>query len=116
VKKVLVVDDEPVIRDLLTAVLGDEGYDVIVAADGFQGVELVAREQPDLVLMDVMMPGLDGREAFRMIRSRPDLPDPPVIMMSAAVNQNRLDPMISGHLAKPFDVNELLEMVSNLLD
>ncbi|MDP9469617.1 MAG: response regulator [Chloroflexota bacterium] len=70
-KMVLVVDDEPVIRDLVADVLRDEGYAVVTAADGREGLDLLARERPDLVLMDVMMPGLDGREAYLAMRSRP---------------------------------------------
>lgn len=114
-KTVLVVDDEPVIRDLVAAVLRDEGYLAIVAANGHEGIDLVGREKPDLVLMDVMMPGLDGREAYKVMRSRPDLPKIPVVMMSAVVRPHRLDPSISGHLAKPFDVAELLALVERLI-
>ncbi len=114
-KTVLVVDDEPVIRALVADVLRDEGFTVITAADGREGLDLLARERPDLVLMDVMMPGLDGREAYLAMRSRPDLPDVPVVMMSAAVKPDGLDPSIAGYLPKPFDLDDLLTLVERLL-
>ncbi len=114
-KMVLVVDDEPVIRDLVADVLRDEGYAVVTAADGCEGLDLLARERPDLVLMDVMMPGLDGREAYLAMRSRPDLQEVPVVMMSAAVKPDGLDPTIAGYLPKPFDLDDLLALIARLL-
>lgn len=114
-KTVLVIDDEPVIRTLVGEVLLDEGYAVIFAADGHEGLQRLEQERPDLVLMDVMMPGLDGREAYLAMRSRPELPSVPVVMMSAAVKPDRLDPSIAGYLPKPFDLDELLALVARLL-
>lgn len=115
-KTVLVVDDEPVIRALVADVLRDEGYAVVTAADGREGLNLLALERPDLVLMDVMMPGLDGREAYLAMRSRADLPDVPVVMMSAAVRPDGLDSTIAGYLPKPFDLDDLLALITRLLD
>ena len=115
-KTVLVVDDEPVIRELVADVLRDEGYAVVLAADGREGVNRFTHERPDLVLMDVMMPGLDGREAYLAMRAQPAQLDVPVILMSAAVRLERLDPSIAAFLAKPFDLNELLALATRLLD
>jgi CheY-like chemotaxis protein len=115
VKKVLVVDDEPLLRDLLAAFLSSEGYEVAVAANGRAMLEVVARERPDLVLMDVMMPGLDGREAFRLMQAQSDLQRIPVVMTSAAVGEDRLDPGIAAFLPKPFDLDQLLETVARLV-
>ncbi len=114
-KTVLVVDDEPVLRSIVREILHEEGYAVIEAADGRGILEIMARERPALVLMDVMMPGVDGREAYRQLRSRPEHQDVPVVMMSAAVQSNGLDPSISGFLAKPFDLNRLVELVVRLI-
>ena len=114
-KKVLVVDDEPVLGDLLRDALRDEGYDVVVAGDGRAALDLLVRERPDLVVMDVMMSGLDGRAAYRAMRSRGDLPDVPVVMTSAAVGPDRLDPSIAAFLPKPFDLNDLLAVVARLI-
>jgi two-component system, OmpR family, KDP operon response regulator KdpE len=115
VKKVLVVDDEPVVRAVVRDVLSEEGYVVLEAPDGRTMLEILARECPDLVLMDVMMPGIDGREAYRVLRSREDLPDVPVVMMSAAARADRLDPSIAAFLSKPFDLNRLMATVVDLI-
>ena len=114
-KKVLVVDDEPAVRAVVRDVLFEEGYAVLEASDGRIMLELLAHERPDLVLMDVMMPGLDGREAYRMLRSRDDLSDIPVVMMSAGVQPCRLDPSIAAFLAKPFNFDNLMNTVVALI-
>jgi CheY-like chemotaxis protein len=115
VKSVLVVDDEPVLRAVVRDVLEEEGYAVVEAADGREVLALVARDRPDLVLMDVMMPGSDGREAYRALRERPDLPAVPVVMMSAAVHPRGLDPTIAAFLPKPFALDHLLATVVRLI-
>jgi CheY-like chemotaxis protein len=115
VKTVLVFDDEPVLRTIVREILHEEGYAVIEAADGRVMLEIMARERPDLVLMDVMMPGIDGREAYRQLRSNPEHRDVPVVMMSAGVRPIRLDPSIAGFMAKPFDVTQLVELVARLI-
>jgi CheY-like chemotaxis protein len=115
VKTVLVVDDEPVLRVLMREILQDEGYAVIDASDGQAMLELLQGVHPDLVLMDVMMPGVDGREAYQALRSRTDMPDLPVVMMSAAVQPAKLDPSIAAFLRKPFDLTELVELVAHLI-
>jgi two-component system phosphate regulon response regulator PhoB len=114
-KTVLVVDDEPVLRAIMREILNEEGYTVIEATDGRVMLEILARERPDLVLMDVMMPGVDGREAYRQLRSRPEHRDVPVVMMSAAVQPDGLDPSIAGFMAKPFDLNQLVDLVVHLI-
>ena len=115
VKTILVVDDEPVLRAIVREILHEEGYAVIEAADGRVMLEIMARERPDLVLMDVMMPGVDGRDAYRQLRSRPENRDVPVVMMSAAVQSHGLDPSIAGFVPKPFDITDLIELVTRLI-
>jgi CheY-like chemotaxis protein len=114
-KTVLVVDDEPVLRTIVREILHEEGYAVIEAADGRVIPEILARQRPDLVLMDVMMPGVDGREAYRQLRSHPEHRDIPVVMMSAAIKPHGLDPSIAGFVAKPFDISDLIELVTRLI-
>jgi CheY-like chemotaxis protein len=114
-KTVLVVDDEPVLRTIVREILHEEGYAVIEAPDGRVMLEIMARQRPDLVLMDVMMPGVDGREAYRELRSHPEHSDIPVVMMSAAVPAHGLDPSIAGFMAKPFDLTQLVELVVRLI-
>jgi CheY-like chemotaxis protein len=114
-KTVLVVDDEPVLRAIVREILDEEGYAVIEAADGRVALEIMESARPDLVLMDVMMPGVDGREAYRQLRLHPEHRDVPVIMMSAAIQPHGLDPSIAGFMAKPFDLNQLVELVVRLI-
>jgi CheY-like chemotaxis protein len=114
-KTVLVVDDEPVLRTIVREILHEEGYAVIEAADGRVMLEMMAKERPDLVLMDVMMPGIDGREAYRQLRLHPEHRDVPVVMLSAGVRPIKLDPSIAGFMAKPFDISQLVELVVRLI-
>ncbi len=114
-KRILVVDDEPMLREALADALRDEGYVTLEGADGREAVELFARERPDLVLMDVMMPVLDGRQALALIRSAQSRPPTPVVMMSAAVGPDLLDASIAGYLAKPFDLDRLIQLVGDLI-
>jgi CheY-like chemotaxis protein len=115
VKTVLIVDDEPALRAVVRAVLHDEGYAVLEAPHGRAMLELLTRERADLVLMDVMMPGGDGREAYRELRARADLSDLPVVMMSAAIRPEGLDPSIAAFVRKPFDLNRLVTLVADLI-
>ena len=114
-KTVLVFDDEPVLRTVVAEALRDEGYAVSVAHNGAAALELVAASPPDLVLMDVMMPGMDGRQAYLAMRSRSDLPAVPVVLMSAAIPPGDLDPSIDGYLPKPFDLDALVALVASLV-
>ena len=115
-RKVMVVDDEPSIRDLIVAVLEDEGYDVVAATNGRRALELMPSERPDLVIMDIMMPEMDGREAYRRLRDLPDLAQTPVVLMSAATAPGRLGPRAAAFLPKPFDLDHLLTTVARVLD
>lgn len=114
--KVLVVDDEPAIRDVLTALLQDEGYDVVTSSDGRQALDLLAAERPDLIILDIMMPIMDGHEVYRRIRERPEWIRKPVIMMSAAVSPGTAADGVALFLRKPFDIDRLVEAIHRLLD
>ncbi|MEY9876075.1 two-component system response regulator MprA [Streptacidiphilus sp. MAP12-33] len=115
--RVLVVDDEPALRDALESSLAFEGYEVLTASDGLEALDAVAAEQPDLVLLDIMMPRMDGLTAVRRLRSRGDTV--PVLMLTArdAVGDRvtGLDVGADDYLAKPFELDELLARVRALL-
>lgn len=113
---VLVADDEPTIRELLHAVLTDEGFEVVLATNGQQALTAIESTRPDVVLMDVMMPVLDGREAVRQIANLPEDVRPRIVMMSAAMSISQDEPHVSLFLSKPFDLDRLLEAVESLLD
>lgn len=115
VKTVLVVDDERDLRAVVRDILLDEGYTVLEAPHGGIMLEVLTRSQVDLVLMDVMMSGGDGRDAYRELCARPELPTVPVVMMSAAVELDGLDPSPTAFLRKPFELDHLLELVQSLI-
>ncbi|MBI3972781.1 MAG: response regulator [Chloroflexi bacterium] len=117
-KKIMVVDDEPDIRDIVAAVLEDEGYSVVVASNGQQALEMLPAERPDLVVLDVMMPRMDGRELLRRMGEHPELARLPVIVMSAAARVDRVDsgaPKIAAFVAKPFDLEFMLGTIEQIV-
>jgi two-component system response regulator MprA len=115
--KVLVVDDEPAVRDALERALRSSGYAVVTAADGMEGLDRVASESPDLVVLDILMPRLDGLEACRRLRASGDRT--PVLMLTArdAVGDRveGLDAGADDYLVKPFALEELLARIRALL-
>ncbi|MCI8554756.1 MAG: response regulator transcription factor [Clostridiales bacterium] len=112
-RKILIVDDEMRMRRILADYLQIKGYDPLCAEDGAQGLELFAREQPDLVLLDVMMPRMDGWEVCRRIRSgEGGAADTPIIMLTArGQEEDELQGFSLGadeYIAKPFSLKILL--------
>ena len=115
---ILVIDDDPCIRMLITDVLGLEGYDVRTAEDGLAGLRLIAARRPDCVVLDVMMPGLDGHAVLQRIRTADGGPDLPVVMLTAAADDVQAwqawTEGVDYFLAKPFDPAELLRYLDYL--
>ncbi|MEW2295337.1 response regulator transcription factor [Streptomyces sp. NPDC006743] len=121
----LVVDDEPTVRELLRTALSYAGFDVDAAATGQEALELAAARTPDLVLLDVMLPDLDGFEVIRRLRARPRsaLPgrggDVPVLFVTARdARQDRLNGLRLGgddYVTKPFDLEELIARIHAVL-
>ncbi len=119
-RKILIVDDERYILHILDFSLGAEGYEVITAGDGEQAVERSRSDKPDLIVMDIMMPKMDGFEACKVIKADPDTRDIPVIMLTAKgreVDKKRgLDAGADEYLTKPFSPAKLIERVQVVLD
>jgi len=116
--RILVVDDVPENVRLLQAVLAPRGYDVIVAHDGLAALESVGSEQPDLILLDVMMPGLDGYGVCRRLREDDDTAVLPVIMVTSSEGEEKTRAIEAGaddFIPKPFNHDELLTRVRSLL-
>jgi DNA-binding response OmpR family regulator len=113
---VLIVDDEPTIREIVAGYLEREGYRTLEAADGNRARELLEREPPDLVVLDVMLPGADGLELCRWIRSRSRLP---VIMLTARGEESDrivgLELGADDYVTKPFSPRELAARVRTVL-
>ena len=109
----LIVDDEPSVRDFLAFVLSDEGFRVVTASDAHDALALVQRDPPDLVLTDLMMPGMDGYELIEQLR-RDAAPVRAIIAMSAVNIAGERPPSADLFLAKPFDVEHVLACVRSL--
>ena len=110
VKKIAIIDDDIHIGDMLTEVLTQEGYDVLRAYSGTEALYLLSQNKPDLVLLDLMLPGLSGEAVL------PHIENTPVIVISAKVDvQDKVNLLMSGaadYMTKPFDTKELLARIS----
>jgi CheY-like chemotaxis protein len=117
-KRILYIEDAPDNRDLVTQML-DALYEVDTAANGEEGLELARRRRPDLILMDVSLPVVDGLTCTRLIRQDPDLRDIPIIALTAHCmvgdRERALDAGCDGFLPKPFRLAELRSSVAELL-
>ena len=114
--KILVVDDEKLYRHLLEINLGTEGYEVITATNGEECLDLVSKKHPDLVILDVMMPKLDGFSTLERIRQFSEVP----VIMLTGKNEERdrvkgLDAGADDYVAKPFSATELIARVRSVL-
>jgi two-component system alkaline phosphatase synthesis response regulator PhoP len=117
--KILVVDDEIYIVHILDFSLGMEGYEVITALDGEQAVERAVAEKPDLIVLDIMMPKLDGYETCRILKKEATTRDIPVILLSA--KGRNIDQKIGfevgadDYITKPFSPRKLVERINTIL-
>jgi CheY-like chemotaxis protein len=109
--KLLIVDDEVAILEALTDILSVEGYEVATAANGAEGLKRASEERPDLILLDLMMPVMDGQEMLRRLKESPELRTIPVVVMSAG-RVTKAELQGSRFLAKPFELDDLLDTVS----
>ncbi len=117
--KILIVEDNEMNRDLLKRRLSKKGYDIALAVDGLEGVSAASAERPDLILMDVGLPGIDGHEATRRIRAEPALARIPIIALTAhamsADPAKAIDAGCDDYDTKPVDLPRLLAKVEALL-
>jgi len=114
-KKALIVDDEKSIRKIVTAILKQMDYEVFEAEDGTEGVEKAKEVVPDLILMDIMMPKIDGIEATLRIKNSPGTKDIPVIMLTSLIDSKAVlksyDYGADHYLNKPFNKEQLEKAV-----
>ncbi len=119
-KKILMVEDDPDIRRVAVMALKFKGgFEVVVAGDGVEGLEKAAAEKPDVILLDSMMPRLDGPETCKRLKADPDLKAIPVIFLTAKSQKKEIESGLElgaiGYLVKPFDPMTLADELKSLL-
>ena len=117
--KILIVDDDAGIRMLLSKFLHREGYEIVVAEDGLEGVEVAKKTHPDLIMLDVVMPRMDGLTAARLIKFYKPLSDVPIVFLTAKDADKEIElaekARAEVYITKPFDVRQVIQEVGNLL-
>ena len=118
-KKILVVDDEPHIVKMIESRLTANGYDVITASDGQEGLEKAQGENPDLILLDVMMPKLTGYKVSRLLKFDERFKNIPIIMLTARSQENDIElgteVGVNLYITKPFEAQDLLNSIKKIL-
>ena len=116
---VLVAEDDPDILLLITLTLEGDGYEVVVARNGLEAYERALERAPHLILLDLMMPGMDGREVTRRLRAEPSTRDVPILIVTAFAEESRARPALDAgadaYLKKPFSPRDLLARTASLL-
>ena len=119
-KKVLCIEDEKEMIDLIKLILERRGFEVLGAVGGKEGLEVIRREKPDLILLDLMMPEVDGWEVYRQMKADEQVKDIPVIVVTAKAQS--IDKVLGLHIAKvddyvtkPFGPQELLKSINKVL-
>lgn len=119
-KKILIIDDEEDIQKLLKIRLEQEGFIVTVAGDGEKGIKAAELEQPNLILLDIMMPKVDGYSCLKEIRRIQKIKDTPVVMLSGKEEEKVRDlfafQKISGYVEKPFELDNLVSKIKEILE
>jgi two-component system cell cycle response regulator DivK len=118
-KRILVVEDQEDNRRIIRDLLMSAGYELIEALDGAEGVRLAESERPDLILMDIQLPVLDGHEATRQIKQNPELRHIPIIVVTSYAlsgdDQKAMAAGSDGYVAKPFSPRQLLATIRKFL-
>ncbi len=118
-KKILIVDDEPDLLEMVQISLETEGYECIVAYDGFRALDRAHKEKPDLIILDVMLPGLNGYKICRLLKFDEQYKHIPIIMLTAeAQEKDRLTGEETGadyYMTKPFSSDKLIAKIAEFL-
>ena len=119
-KRILIVDDEPNIVMTLDYALQKSGYHVFIARNGIEAVDIAAKEIPDLVLMDIMMPDMDGYETFEKLKQNKNLKHTKLIFLSAKNKQSDIAKGIEmgadDYITKPFSIKKVIKIIGEKLD
>jgi CheY-like chemotaxis protein len=118
-KTILICDDDPVILRLLQVNLELEGFAVLLGHNGEEAVQIAQAQKPDLIILDIMMPRMDGYEACERLKSLDETRDIPVVFLSAKAQQSDIERGkafgVADYLTKPFDPNDLIDVLDRLL-
>ena len=118
--RVLLIDDESNIRKMTKTRLEQAGFDVLSAARGEAGLDIARREKPDAIILDVMMPQMDGREVLKRLKAEPETKDIPVIILTVIQpGEEMADPIPAGaaiYMSKPYRPDELVQKLQRILD
>ncbi len=116
-KKILVVDDDPTLRELLQIRLESNGYEVITASDGVHGFAEAKRIHPDLIVLDVSMPAMDGYSLVKELKWHDDLKTIPILILTAKTHTEELFELegISSFMTKPFNSKDLLSQIERTI-
>ena len=119
-KKILIVEDNRDLREILQLHVENLGYDTILAVNGKEAVDLATSQVPDLIIMDMMMPVMDGHQATRMIREHPNTCSTPILAMTARVTirdkEHCIQSGCNDFIAKPYTSMQLISSIGKLLD
>jgi CheY-like chemotaxis protein len=113
-KKILIIDDDPVVVKYLETLLKDNGYETCSAGSSMEGLEIVRNEKPDLISLDLQMPGEWGPRFYRKLRKDKELRDTPIIVVSGIDGDHAIKDAVA-FLAKPFDPDKLLGIVKKTI-
>jgi CheY-like chemotaxis protein len=113
-KKILIIDDDPIVVKYLEAVFSDNGYETCTASSTMEGLDVVKQEKPDLITLDLQMPGEWGPRFYRKLRKDKDLRDTPVIVVSGIDGDHAIKDAIA-FVKKPFDPEKLVGIVKNTI-
>lgn len=119
-RKILIIEDHPVNLELVQILLEKQGYEVFAAARAEPGIELAKAERPDLILMDMRLPGLSGLDAVKLLKQEPATQNIPVVVLTGDImlqdRQVALNNGFSGYIAKPIDTREFATLVAGYLE
>lgn len=113
--KILIVDDNRLILQALAEHLESHGYETMVASNGKEAINLVQVETPDLIIMDLVMPEMDGIETTRLLRQDPKFKHLPIVAFTSHANKGHVGEIFTDYLIKPFGYDKVLELIARLL-
>lgn len=113
-KKILIIDDEADIREIVMFYLAEEGYAVLEASNGHEGIMKALHEKPDAILLDIMMPGINGFEVAKHLKEDPNTRDIPIIILSVLAQDSQFRQGILDYVSKPFHQEEIVSVIKKI--